>query len=281
MSEIKYEERMITFVDILGFKTIIKESERNDQKLKTIYGALDFLKTREKPAEWNLKFIEIEEDAQKKGVENFDIVKKTNCSCFSDCIIVSVIVDNEKINEIASTLIRNLLYIGAKLLSEGILIRGGLTIGKLIHNNNGVIMGQGLIDAYELESRVAKFPRIVLSNTLINKLNKTIDSKRNRYPYHQDLKRFEDGCVGFHQMEYFNVIQSWIEMNDTIMKSELIKIKQKIIEGLDSSFENPEIFDKFNWLKTEFNNLDIRGDNFEILVDQISLGNVGYPLTHK
>lgn len=281
MPEIKYEERMIAFVDILGFKTIIKESENNDQKLKIIYQALHFLKTREESKEWDLRFIEIEEDAQRKGLENFDITNNTNCSCFSDSIIVSVAVDNERSNYIASTLISHLAYIGAKLLSEGILIRGGLTIGKLLHNNNGVIMGQGLIEAYELENRIAKYPRIILSNNLIQRLNKTIDSKKNRYPYHQHLDRFEDGCVGFHQMKYFNVVQSWIEMTDTIMKSELLKIKQKIIEGLDSSFENPEIFEKFSWLKTEFNNLDIRGENFELLVDQISLGNVGYPLTHK
>ena len=202
MTEIKYEERIIAFVDILGFKNIIKESETNDQKLKTIYQALDFLKTREESNEWNLKFIEIEEEAQRKGLENFDITKNTNCSCFSDSIIVSVAVANEKTNEIASTLISNLAYIGAKLLSEGILIRGGLTIGKLIHNNNGVIMGQGLIDAYELENRIAKYPRIILSDKLISRLNTTIDSKKNRYPYHQYLERFEDGCVGFHHSFY-------------------------------------------------------------------------------
>lgn len=281
MTEIKYEERIIAFVDILGFKNIIKESETNDHKLRTIYQALDFLKTREESNEWDLKFIEIEEDAQRKGLENFKITKNTNCSCFSDSIIVSVIASNDKTNEIVSTLISNLAYIGAKLLSEGILIRGGLTIGKLIHNNNGVIMGQGLIEAYELESRVARYPRIILSNNLICKLNKTIDSKKNRYPYHQYLERFEDGCVGFHPMVYFNVIHPWEEMTDTIMKSELVKVKQIIIDGLDKSFEHPEIFDKFNWLKKIFNSLNIRGNDLNILVPQISIGDIGYPLTHK
>jgi hypothetical protein len=268
MNKLKYEDRIIAFVDILGFKDIIKESDRNKHKLKLIYEALDFLKNRENSNEWNLKFVEIEEDAQKKGVHNFDISNKTNCTCFSDTIVVSVISDSEKINEIVSTLIINLSYIGSKLLSEGILIRGGLTIGKLIHNNTGVIMGQGLIDAYELENRVAKFPRIVLSNALIQKLNYPIDTKRNRYPYHQYLKRFEDGCVGFHQMIYFEVIQSWVEMNDIIMKTELEKIKQVIIVGLDGSFEKPDIFEKYNWLKRQYNELIIFPNNFENITEE-------------
>lgn len=70
-----------------------------------------------------------------------------------------------------STLIANLAYVGAILFEKGILIRGGLTIGDIIHESNGVVFGQGLIDAVMLETKNAKSPRIVLSDKLITELN--------------------------------------------------------------------------------------------------------------
>lgn len=258
--EIKYENRLVAFIDILGFKDIIKDSEQNADKLRLIYDSLLFLKSKEKPAEWSLQFIEIEEDAQKRGVENFDIINKTSCTCFSDSIVVSVQIGDNNINEMTSTLIANLSFIGAKLMTEGILLRGAITIGNIIHQDNGLVMGQALIDAYQLEINIVKNPRIILSDKLLKQLNYPFLMKKDRYPYHQYINRFEDGCVGFHQMIYFQVLQTWTEMNVAILKTELSKIKQTIIQGLDSSFELPDVHNKYKWLKTEYNELIILED---------------------
>ncbi len=129
---LKYDKRLVAFIDILGFKEIIKQSEKDSSKIELIYSVLKYLKNWEAPGNWDLKFVEIEEDAQKKGVENFDISGQTNCTAFSDSIVISVRVDNN-VNEMASTLIVNLAYIGAILLEQGILIRGAITFGDIIH----------------------------------------------------------------------------------------------------------------------------------------------------
>jgi hypothetical protein len=44
----------------------------------------------------------------------------------------------------------------------GFYIRGGLTVGSLIHIRNKIVFGPALNRAYELESRYANFPRIIL-----------------------------------------------------------------------------------------------------------------------
>lgn len=75
--------------------------------------------------------------------------------------MVSVRGDNN-INEMASSLIVNLAYIGAILMEQGILFRGSITIGNIVHRDNGKVFGQGLIDAYLLESKSAKNPRVIL-----------------------------------------------------------------------------------------------------------------------
>ena len=110
-SNLKYEQRLVAFIDILGFKEIVKQSEKDTAKIELLYSVLDFLKGWETSDKWDLKFVEIEEDAQKKGVANFDIRGKTNTTSFSDSIVVSVKVDNN-VNEMTSTLVVKLAYIG-------------------------------------------------------------------------------------------------------------------------------------------------------------------------
>jgi len=258
-SEIKYEKRLVAFIDILGFKEIVKQSEKDISKIELIYSVLDYLKNWEVQEKWDLRLVEIEEDAQKRGVKNFDIREKTNITAFSDSIVVSVKVNNN-INEMASTLIINLAYIGAILLEKGILFRGGLTVGKLIHIENGTVFGQGLIDSYKLESNNTKYPRIILSDKLIKELNYPIETKRNRYPYHQYVDRFDDGCVGFHQMIYYQVIESWTVITKEKLIESLNKVRKVIVNGLDTTFENPDVFEKYKWLKEHYNKLIILED---------------------
>lgn len=254
---ISYQTGIVAFIDILGFKEIVNKSERSPRLLNTIYQSLSFLKKRELPDKWNLQLMEIEEDAQKRGLFNFDIADRTYSSAFSDSIVVSVMVVDKNINASFSTLLANLAFVGSKFIMDGILIRGGITIGKIIHNDNGIVFGQGLIDAYHLESRAAKYPRIILSDKLISKLNYPLESKRDRFPYHQYLKRFSDGCVGLHQLIYFQVLESWEKMSKLRLETSLIKAKETIINGLDDTFEYPDVHEKYLWLKKEYDKLNI------------------------
>ena len=69
----KYEYRLIAFIDILGFKEIVRQSEKDPTKVELLYSVLNYLKDWEVSENWDLRLVEIEEDAQKRGVENFDI----------------------------------------------------------------------------------------------------------------------------------------------------------------------------------------------------------------
>ena len=254
---ISYQIGIVAFIDILGFKEIVKKSERNPKQLRTVYESLEFLKKRELPEKWKLQLVEIEEDAQIKGISDFDISNRTFSSAFSDSIVVTVIVDDGNIHASLSTLLANLSFVGSKLIIDGILIRGAITIGKIIHTQTGIVFGQGLIDAYQLETRAAKFPRIILSDNIISKLNYPLETKNHRFPYHQYLKRFSDGCLGFHQLIYFQVLQSWKKTSKKRLETSLNNAKKTIIDGLDSSFEYPDVYEKYLWLKKEYQDLII------------------------
>jgi hypothetical protein len=154
----------------------------------------------------------------------------------------------------------------------------------LIHLDNGIILGQALIDAYQLETNSAKYPRILMSNQLIQKLNYPISSKRDRYPYHQYVFRFEDGCVGFHQMIYFQVLQNSNFLDSTKLKDELAKVRKTILDGLDSNFEQSDVHLKYQWLKQEYDKLIIfESEKKKIyeLNEGISGNNIHYNYTNN
>jgi len=55
--------------------------------------------------------------------------------------------------------------LAAEAIRRGMLIRGGAAVGQL-HHRNGVIAGRAMNDAYEIESRLAHYPRIAVSPDL-------------------------------------------------------------------------------------------------------------------
>lgn len=256
----KYTDHIVAFIDILGFKEMIFNSSKNPDMQNIIWQALNYLKKLEKNHEWVKNFMTVEEDAQRKNLNNFHIDNLIKVTCFSDSILISLKIEEKRFNEIFSTLVAYVAFIGNFLIRNGILIRGGITIGDLVHTKNGIVYGSGLIKAYELESKTAIYPRIIISKELKEKLNYPLMSKKERYPYHQYLKRFEDGCFGFDQLIILQVMDSLVDDLFLDMFGEekvtlINKVKDVILNGLNNNFENISVFNKYNWLKESFNDL--------------------------
>jgi hypothetical protein len=55
------------------------------------------------------------------------------------------------------------------LLHMGFLTRGAIVVGDLFHRDN-VIFGPALLEAYQIESREAFYPRIIVSNKALEEL---------------------------------------------------------------------------------------------------------------
>lgn len=65
-------------------------------------------------------------------------------------------------------------------LQRNLLLRGGLTIGDL-YVDNVLVWGKGLLRAYELESTVAIYPRIIVDSCVIEEIVKTKYSGGNKF----------------------------------------------------------------------------------------------------
>jgi hypothetical protein len=139
---IQSEDRIIAFIDILGFKELIKCAEK----------ANDYTKLS------NLieKSIELFNDLNPNSDFQF--------TQFSDSFVLSCRSFNINDSMLFMIYLQDLINL---FLSENILLRGGLTVGKLIHTKN-VLMGPAMNRAYELESEVAKNPRVIIERDLFD-----------------------------------------------------------------------------------------------------------------
>lgn len=152
------EPRIVCYMDILGFGALIDEYENNYEStiLSDIHES--FATARKAIFDYELPF----------GDEYRQYIKHQT---FSDNICVSIpYFDNEQ--DFTTNFILLMNYIRgfqASMMSKGIFIRGGLSLGSFYSDDN-IIFSKGLIKAYYLESKQAVYPRVVIGPEIVQKL---------------------------------------------------------------------------------------------------------------
>ncbi|AFK64194.1 hypothetical protein TKWG_22890 [Advenella kashmirensis WT001] len=247
---VKYEERIVAFVDILGFKEIVLRSQKDPDLVNQIYNGLDVRKdelARHFVAELGLSL----------SPEDFDDRFHT----FSDCIVMSV---DSKIEELG-LLIFMIFKICRQLLLAGFLSRGGVAIGQLLHltpestpgsdRNSSMVFGPAFVDAYNLESSHAGCARIILQQ----KLRQMIHDHRQKHPYKKLTKFFDahvsradDGPAFVNQFADFPGNNFYEENVD--VQPDIKAIQAHLQEKLNEVSDKPYHFQKNAILAREFNN---------------------------
>lgn len=161
-----YEKRIVAFVDILGFKTLIDDSKTDTTIRKTIKSVVNTI--------YNVK-------EQKAGRNNEGVFVST----FSDSAVISYPANKR---DSLFHLLMDVILLQLSLGRWGIMIRGGIAIGDVYHDDK-TIFGPAMNDAYYLESTVAQFPRVVIMrNTLDLGIELTVDNREYSYKYdHNDI----------------------------------------------------------------------------------------------
>ncbi|QTH40757.1 hypothetical protein J4772_24750 [Cohnella sp. LGH] len=202
---------IVCFIDILGFKQMVL----NDSGTK----APVFLPIIETMLS-SLRPMLLEEGLQLRQ--------------FSDSIVLSIdysVENSIKIIDAAS----NVQWF---MVSNGVLVRGGIAIGR--HYSNGdIVFSQGLIEAYTLESQNARVPRIIIDNNLIDLILATAISKEKLIEKLQillavdsDTRSFVNYLEGREYKQHENVILKLLSKADVT---------------------KPGLFEKYNWLSDYHN----------------------------
>jgi hypothetical protein len=133
-----YERRVVVFCDVLGWRDHIDKASIDPAKIG------------------DLRRLILQASRTLKLREQLDI----RTSTFSDNIVIS-----QALSEKTQALIQQMALLQLAALFNGFLLRGGITIGDIIHDNE-VVYGPGLNRAYEIESTIARYPRVVLDPKL-------------------------------------------------------------------------------------------------------------------
>ncbi len=135
----------LAFLDILGYSNMVKSDLEGPKGEENYF----------------YKLLEIHKETSSLKYDNLDF----SIIQFSDSIIISAPYNIESFHSFSKLVAEYQL----KLLLNGIAIRGGITFGKHYYKDD-FLFSSALIDAYHLESKIARFPRVVISEDLMDLL---------------------------------------------------------------------------------------------------------------
>lgn len=269
-TNIAYENRVVAFVDILGFKEVIQRSKNDPELVSRIFYALDVRK--DSWAEAYSKEVEFT-----YGPEFFD----DRFHSFSDCIVMSV---SSRIEDVG-LLIYSVFKICRQLLNQGFVSRGGIAMGDLYHHDDSgedkksrrapsMVFGPAFIDAYQFESSHADGPRVILQNSVW----KTICAYRREHPDTKLSKflkvhvpRAEDGPAFIDIFADFGSNEFYASHRD--LDNEIGVLKAHICHALDGATDRPHVFKKNAQLAREFNKAIREAERFQHLIPSDKLPN--------
>lgn len=223
----KYEDRLVAFIDVLGFSNMVDDTKGDEQKLRHLTAALDALYNRI----WAW---------EADGVNSSFAFTQ-----FSDSIVISALAESSD----SFGMLQQLLLGVMELVDDyDILVRGGIARGQLIHDRT-MVVGPAMVEAYHLESKEAKYPRIIIEKGLKEQIEADIKVYVKKHygmselPSQDNLfKTDEDGWC---YLDYVNPVHDYFEFLDP---EDHFKLLDRLVKkGLQSDKE--EVRMKYPWLQ--------------------------------
>jgi hypothetical protein len=235
-----YENRVVLFLDILGFKNILSKTVDKSgdkdvpEKILALYKVL----------------YEMTDDISVRTSNTTKVITQ-----FSDSIVVSFEEDEPEEIFLLFEEIQKLII---KLVSSLIICRGAISYGKLIHTEE-IIFGPALVDAYETESKAAMYPRVILDKSIAD-----IGKKSNKYKGKEIQSASKDvldylSTVNLEkdtdEKYYIDYFTSIIRTYDDIdkVKNHIESLKKIILDG--QKFKSPDLKVKYGWMKNKYNRM--------------------------
>jgi hypothetical protein len=234
---VPYERSLLTYIDVLGFREIIRTKTPND-----ISRSIRIVRESVQPNRFKTAIPDLREDEYIN---------------FSDLSIIwTPLTPNGGLLRpgcVHSQILRLVHAQASPLFDEGILLRGGITVGD-VARSYGQLFGPAVVRGYDLENKVARFPRIVVGEEVFDELatnpnlwvhDKETDTKELQSLLHKDFD-------GEWFVDYLRVIKE--ELDDRSEYPSHLKRHEEFIEqGLADHRQSPSILAKFKWLR-EYHN---------------------------
>lgn len=198
------DTHFVAFIDILGFSAMVKsdcESVEAPRYLELLYSA---------HVRANTLFAQ---DLDATLIQ------------FSDSIVLSRPFDMSKLKGFLETIAKW----QRMLLLDGLLCRGGITFGKHFSKEK-FLFSKAMIDAYHLESLKARYPRIIISEDLLQLAKTSVSLDELPLVHQDDGAAFVDFLITDESASAKNIIAA------------VAAIKEK------ANHEPSAVQEKINWL---------------------------------
>ena len=154
------EDRLVAFIDILGFREIIKGMADEPGKADFIRDVLKIVQKQERKISRERRNEERRIRRHTGRTAWLLPPARLEMTAFSDCYVISSAWERGWDVLVAAQ------ALAALMLYKGILIRGGIVRGKAYHERR-VLFGPAVIAAYELQEHAARYPRIVVEDHIV------------------------------------------------------------------------------------------------------------------
>ncbi|MGH2612804.1 MAG: hypothetical protein ACRDFB_07115, partial [Rhabdochlamydiaceae bacterium] len=149
----------------------------------------------------------------------------------------------------------DLVHAQGELINHGILLRGGITIGD-VYIDKQTIFGPAFIAAYDIESKLANYPRIVISPELIREMKSNSLLKASHHDFEQELEYIRGlaarGDDGIWFVDYCGAVAREVDEPEYYV-SFLENHKKLIVENGMSNRELTSVSAKYMWLANYHN----------------------------
>jgi hypothetical protein len=163
-----FEQRVVAFIDILGFRELVRRMDTEPDLAQRVHHALLGIRLKE------------------DGIYE-DEDRRVEMTSFSDSSVFSAREGHE------TEILSRLTYLSRDLMTNGILCRGAVVLGKA-HHRERILFGPAIVAAYEAELHVAKYPRIFVADEVKTRVDAADSNPARRYHPARALVRDVDGC---------------------------------------------------------------------------------------
>jgi hypothetical protein len=224
-----YPERLCAFIDILGFRGLVARLGKDS-------GAVESLRT-------------VLREVHKPKIPG--LADPASVDYRTQSISDAVAISTEPTPQGLMMLIGSLNQLTFSLLMQGYFVRGAIVRGSLYHDDE-MIFGEALVRAYDLETSVVKFPRIMAHTQVLNSLQPGVPAESCKGNFRQS----EDGPMYLHvlsRMNYDLEVMADRADKDPTTDQKYNDIKDKLYRRYLDAIDNPAHFEKVKWFVRYWN----------------------------
>jgi hypothetical protein len=240
---VAYEPCIVTFIDVLGFKSLLE-----NRSAAEVHAVLKVLRDGTRP----------DDGPPPRSMDEVRLRSRAFAESVSDAVVRVRVYDTQQRDGALFWELLDLLHAQLDCIGRGVVIRAGITVGDA-HvglNGEGPVFGPAFVRAYEIESREAIYPRVVLDLPAYEgvrhdeRLRSQGHEADDEFGYLDDLLSSDEDDWLF--LDYLRAGEA--EFDDVADYFHLLATHERLIRnGLADAGDDERVHAKYAWMRSYHN----------------------------